>query len=95
MNYHHFGDIKRWYGVPATAASEFEHAFKTALPEAFEQQPDILVHMDTMISPRILQTYKVPVYALSQVCFPLTRLTSYILPHGSFAYSLFIFCCHR
>lgn len=67
VNYNHWGDAKRWYSVPAFAAGAFEDAFRKALPELFEKQPDVLFHLVTMLSPRILQAAGVPVYGISQV----------------------------
>ena len=67
VNYHHWGEAKRWYSVPASAAEAFESTFRSALPELFEKQPDVLFHLVTMLSPRILQADGVPVYAISQV----------------------------
>ena len=67
VNYHHWGAPKRWYSVPSSAAEGFEAAFRMALPELFEKQPDVLFHLVTMLSPRILQAAEVPVYAISQV----------------------------
>lgn len=67
VNYLHWGEAKRWYSVPASAADAFEGAFRSALPELFEKQPDVLFHLVTMLSPRILQAANVPVYGISQV----------------------------
>ena len=67
MNYHHWGEPKRWYGVPAHAMQMFEEAFRKALPGKFEKQPDLLFHLVTMLSPRILQSHGVPIYATYQV----------------------------
>lgn len=55
--------------MPASAAEAFESAFRTALPELFAKQPDVLFHLVTMLSPRILQAAGVPVYSISQVIF--------------------------
>ncbi len=67
MNYHHWGEPKRWYGVPHSALEQFEDAFRAALPRLFERQPDLLFHLVTMLSPRILQEYGVPVHGITQV----------------------------
>ena len=67
MNYHHWGEPKRWYAVPAQAMHLFEEAFKKALPGKFDKQPDLLFHLVTMLSPRILRSHGVPVYATYQV----------------------------
>jgi len=66
INYMHWGDPKRWYGIPAFATPEFEAAFKTWLPERFAIQPDLLFHLVTMISPYKLMESGVPVYGVVQ-----------------------------
>ena len=67
MNYLHWGAPKQWYGVPAAAAAAFEAAFQAALPRQFEQAPDLLFHLVTMLAPRTLQQHDVPVYGITQV----------------------------
>ena len=47
----------------------FEEAFKKALPGKFEKQPDLLFHLVTMLSPRILHSHGVPVHATYQVLY--------------------------
>ena len=54
VNYHHWGEPKRWYGVPFGAAGAFEAAFRAALPEQFDAQPDLLFHLTAMLSPAVL-----------------------------------------
>ncbi|KXZ47406.1 hypothetical protein GPECTOR_35g844 [Gonium pectorale] len=66
INYNHFGDPKRWYAVPAASREAFEAAFRAALPNQFEAQPDLLLQLVTMVSPRTLQAAGVPLYALTQ-----------------------------
>lgn len=66
INYHHWGDAKKWYGVPGSAGHLFEEAFRKALPGHFERQPDLLFHLTTLLSPRILHKYDVPVYSATQ-----------------------------
>ena len=66
VNYHHFGDPKVWYGVPSSSASLFEETFRTALPEQFSAQPDLLFHLVTLLSPSVLQAKGVPVYRVVQ-----------------------------
>ncbi|KAA6416700.1 MAG: lysine-specific demethylase 5C-like, partial [Trebouxia sp. A1-2] len=66
INYHHWGDAKKWYGVPGSAGHIFEEAFRKALPGHFERQPDLLFHLTTLLSPRILHQYDVPVYSATQ-----------------------------
>ena len=67
VNYHHWGDAKRWYGIPSAAAAAFEAAFKKALPEKFDMQPDLLFHLTAMLSPRVLRQHNVPVFGVVQV----------------------------
>ena len=67
VNYHHWGDAKRWYGIPSAAADAFEAAFKKALPEKFEMQPDLLFHLTAMLSPRVLRQHDVPIFGVLQV----------------------------
>ena len=66
VNYHHWGEPKRWYGVPAGAAGAFEAAFREELPEQFERQPDLLFHLVAMLSPAALRRRGVPVYGVLQ-----------------------------
>lgn len=53
--------------MPAGAAAKFEAAFRAALPDAFASQPDLLFQLVTMLSPRVLREYGVPVYSATQV----------------------------
>ncbi len=66
VNYHHWGEPKRWYGVPAGAAAAFEAAFREELPEQFERHPDLLFHLVAMLSPAALRRRGVPVYGVLQ-----------------------------
>lgn len=70
VNYHHMGAPKRWYAVPHSAIQQFEDCFKATLPDLFKRQPDVLSHLVTMLSPRILKEHNVPVYAVLQVSHP-------------------------
>jgi len=56
VNYHHVGSPKVWYGVPGNshAKEAFEEVMKGKMPELFERQPDVLFHMNTMMSPGLL-----------------------------------------
>ncbi|KAI3796449.1 hypothetical protein L1987_39120 [Smallanthus sonchifolius] len=74
INYHHCGVPKTWYGVPSSAAHEFEkviqhHVYTREIlstngPEgAFE----MLAGKTTMFSPKILLQNHVPVYKLVQL----------------------------
>ena len=68
INYHHSGAPKQWYGVPGTRedADGLEHIFKSNLAAKMRDVPDLLHHITTMFSPRLLQRAKVPVYKLTQ-----------------------------
>ncbi len=68
INYHHWGAPKLWYGVPGTKkdASGLEKVFKSQLSLKMRDVPDLLHHITTMFSPRLLQSADVPVYKLIQ-----------------------------
>ncbi|KAF9392436.1 hypothetical protein CPB97_001625 [Podila verticillata] len=66
INYMHWGDTKTWYGIPASDALKFEDTMKQAVPELFEQQPDLLFQLVTMLSPERLVSNGVKVLALDQ-----------------------------
>ena len=70
VNYLHWGDAKRWYAVPGSAAGAFERAFQRVLPAKFEQQPNLLLQLITMLSPRVLQKLGIPLHATTQACPP-------------------------
>uniref|UniRef100_A0A182SVW1 [histone H3]-trimethyl-L-lysine(4) demethylase n=1 Tax=Anopheles maculatus TaxID=74869 RepID=A0A182SVW1_9DIPT len=54
INYLHWGEPKTWYGVPGSRAEEFELAMKSAAPELFHSQPDLLHQLVTIMNPNIL-----------------------------------------
>ena len=64
------------YGVPSAAASDFEETFKRVKPELFAHQPDVLFHLVTMLSPRILQVCRCHVVLSVQ---PAMRACSFCL----------------
>ncbi|KAK4058769.1 hypothetical protein OIO90_000215 [Microbotryomycetes sp. JL221] len=66
INYHHWGDTKTWYGVPGADDEILESAMKEAAPELFEQQPDLLFQLVTLMSPGRLKSHGCRVYALDQ-----------------------------
>jgi histone demethylase JARID1 len=68
INYHHWGAPKQWYGVPGTKkdATALEKVFKSFLSMKMRDVPDLLHHITTMFSPRLLQPGGVPVYKLVQ-----------------------------
>ncbi|KAK1425324.1 hypothetical protein QVD17_20675 [Tagetes erecta] len=74
MNYHHCGAPKTWYGVPSSAAHEFEkviqkHVYTREILSA--DGPDgafeILAEKTTMFPPKLLLQNHVPVYKLVQL----------------------------
>jgi JmjC domain, hydroxylase/C5HC2 zinc finger len=68
INYHHKGAPKQWYGVPGAkeAAEGLEKVFKSYLSMKMRDVPDLLHHITTMFSPRLLQNADVPVYKTLQ-----------------------------
>lgn len=68
INYHHSGAPKQWYGVPGTRkdADGLERIFKNNLSMKMKEVPDLLHHITTMFSPRLLQQANIPVYKLLQ-----------------------------
>ncbi|KAI7904086.1 uncharacterized protein BX663DRAFT_506344 [Cokeromyces recurvatus] len=66
INYMHWGETKTWYGIPGSDANKFEETMKKAVPELFEQQPDLLFQLVTMLSPGRLLKENVNVYAVDQ-----------------------------
>jgi len=68
INYHHRGAPKQWYGVPGTKkdAEGLEKVFKNYLSMKMRDVPDLLHHITTMFSPRLLQKAEVPIYKLLQ-----------------------------
>ncbi|XP_046747489.1 lysine-specific demethylase lid isoform X3 [Diprion similis] len=54
INYLHWGEPKTWYGVPGSQAERFEHSMKSAAPELFHSQPDLLHQLVTIMNPNIL-----------------------------------------
>ena len=65
-NYHHLGEPKKWYGIPASDALRFEDAMRKAVPELFESQPDLLFQLVTLLPPDQLKKAGVSVYTLDQ-----------------------------
>jgi histone demethylase JARID1 len=66
INYQHFGETKTWYGIPGEDAEKFEAAMREKIPEMFEQQPDLLFQLVTLLQPEKLQKAGVRVSALDQ-----------------------------
>lgn len=66
INYLHWGDAKTWYGVPGCKATDFERVIRLAAPELFEEQPDLLHQLTTIINPNVLMEAGVPVFRTDQ-----------------------------
>lgn len=66
INYLHWGEPKTWYGVPGNKAETFEKTMKSAAPELFASQPDLLHQLVTIMNPNILMNNGVPVYRTDQ-----------------------------
>ncbi|GAA6061785.1 hypothetical protein JCM10212_001391 [Sporobolomyces blumeae] len=66
INYHHLGDTKTWYGIPGEDDEKLEAAMKRAAPELFDQQPDLLFQLVTLMSPGHLKKNGCRVYAADQ-----------------------------
>ncbi|KAJ0902558.1 putative [histone H3]-lysine-36 demethylase [Helianthus annuus] len=74
INYHHCGAPKTWYGVPGSAADEFEKAIQNHVyireilsTNGSEGAFEMLAEKTTMFSPKILLQNHVPVYKLVQL----------------------------
>lgn len=65
-NYCHFGNIKKWYGIPSSHADNFELIMKSMAPDLFQRQPDLLHQLVTLISPSKLAARGVPVFYADQ-----------------------------
>ncbi|KAF5303761.1 hypothetical protein FQA39_LY09834 [Lamprigera yunnana] len=66
INYLHWGEPKTWYGVPGSQAITFEETMKSAAPELFQSQPDLLHQLVTIMNPNILMNAGVPVFRTDQ-----------------------------
>jgi histone demethylase JARID1 len=68
INYHHRGAPKLWYGIPGDpkSAEGLEKVFRSYLSLKMRDTPDLLHHITTMFSPRLLQNADVPVYKILQ-----------------------------
>ncbi|GAA5991295.1 hypothetical protein JCM5350_005324 [Sporobolomyces pararoseus] len=66
INYHHLGDTKTWYGIPGEDDEKLEAAMRRAAPELFDQQPDLLFQLVTLMSPGHLKENGCRVYAVDQ-----------------------------
>ena len=58
---HSRGEPKTWYGVPGEAAEQLEECMKKNATELFEEFPDLLHHITTIMNPNVLMSSGVPV----------------------------------
>lgn len=66
VNYMYWGETKTWYGIPASDAEKFEQAISSEAPELFEQQPDLMFGLVTMMNPGRVKAAGVDVFACDQ-----------------------------
>ncbi|RLN91301.1 hypothetical protein BBJ28_00018404 [Nothophytophthora sp. Chile5] len=66
INYQHCGAKKRWYGIPSSHSEQFERTMRAQVPERFRENPDLLLHLTTMVPPSVLQANGVRVFTLVQ-----------------------------
>ncbi|KAK7101928.1 hypothetical protein V1264_020234 [Littorina saxatilis] len=66
INYLHWGEPKTWYGCPGSSADQFEEVMRQSAPELFEQAPDLLHQLTTIINPDLLMKKGVPIYRTDQ-----------------------------
>ncbi|XP_067927988.1 lysine-specific demethylase 5A-like [Watersipora subatra] len=66
VNYHHWGEPKTWYGVPSSHGQQLEDAMKSRAPELFEQSPDLLHHITTIMNPNLLMAQGIPIVRTDQ-----------------------------
>lgn len=66
INYMHWGEPKTWYGVPGPKAELLEAVMKKNAPELFENHPDLLHQLTTIMNPNVLMAYGVPVVRTDQ-----------------------------
>eukprot|EP01134_Creolimax_fragrantissima_P007358 CFRG7358T1 len=66
INYNHFGAPKTWYGVPGSQGDDFDRTFKKEAPELFEEQPDLIQHLVTILRPNALVKHGINVCRTDQ-----------------------------
>ena len=58
------GEPKTWYGVSGQNADQFEDAMKRTAPELFENSPDLLHQLTTIMNPNVLMKQGIKVILL-------------------------------
>ena len=69
------GEPKTWYGVPSSKAELLEQVMKRNAPELFEQSPDLLHQLTTLMNPNTLMSSGVPV-SVALIFFESTSMRS-------------------
>ena len=94
INYAHLGAPKQWYGIPGADAGAYERVLRDVVPERLREEPDLIYHITTMISPSLLKNNDVPVFQLVQRPgeFVVTFPQAY---HGGFSHGVRVPCQER
>jgi histone demethylase JARID1 len=66
VNYNHKGKPKLWYGVPESHREKFDRAVKKKVSLLFNENPNILFDVVTMVSPAYLESQGVHVFKTLQ-----------------------------
>lgn len=66
INYLHWGEPKTWYGAPSEFAERLEKEMKGCAPELFEQAPDLLHQLTTLMNPNVLMERGIPIVRTNQ-----------------------------
>lgn len=66
INYLHWGEPKTWYGVPGAKAELLEECMRSNASELFEQSPDLLHQLTTIMNPNTLMQCGVPIVRTDQ-----------------------------
>lgn len=61
INWYFRGEPKTWYGTGSQEAEALETAMKKTAPELFENSPDLLHQLTTIMNPNILMKQGVKV----------------------------------
>lgn len=65
-NYCHFGNTKKWYGIPANESQKFEELMRSTAPDLFKRQPDLLHQLVTLLSPTQITKHGIKCYYANQ-----------------------------
>ncbi|XP_037948408.1 probable lysine-specific demethylase 4A [Teleopsis dalmanni] len=67
INYLHFGEPKTWYAIPPAYGKRFEKVAAQMFKEHYDDCNAHLRHKMTMISPKVLSHYNIPVNKITQM----------------------------